>query len=133
MNGKVDMNTAYFSFRASGNVIIPKDGRYYIEAGRACTVTINGLIYALSNYGARNGATIALKNGTHHIGLSTINNGGQLPHAAIAIRDAETGQTIPLLVSREEVQKLLNTPIRGVKPIEVSGWKPDGNIYMRAE
>lgn len=122
MMGKIDMDTAHFTFTSRGQIAIPGSANYRITGGRACSISIDGKKYDLSNYRQTNTAEIPLTAGVHEISLDVINNGGQLAEAQVRVVDLN-GKEIPIQISMDEVAQLLKTPIDGAMPVELSGWK----------
>jgi hypothetical protein len=119
MNGKISIEPGIMSFEATALLPIPKDGLYRVTAGRACTVSIAGKKYDLSNYSAKNGAAVELIKGVHRFGLSVGNNGGQLAEASVEVRDAGNGALLSPVIGRGDLESLLDE-----KLTEVSGWRP---------
>jgi hypothetical protein len=129
-NGRYDMTKPLAKFEAQGHVAIPKEGSYYLEASRGYgDVKLNNLAYTLgmSVPGNRYRAEVKLSHGVYKVDFSTINNGGQLPEAAIRIVDRQTDEELPIFVYKSEFETFLKDRSLGIELIETSKWSPEEN------
>ena len=124
-NGRYDFTRPLVHFRATGRVVVPRDGEYRLEAGRGyADFKLNGLGYLLGDSapGNRYSAKVSLKQGDYEVELSTYNNGGQLPESAIRIVDESTGDELPLFFCESDLKAFRAEFGQGVELAETSKW-----------
>ena len=127
-NGKYDFSRPLYKFHAHGHVVLPRDGKYFLEAGRGYgDFKLNGIGYSLGEPapGNRYGATVELKQGEYEVEISTTNNGGQLPVTSIRIVDQRTQEELPPFFYESELKAFRAEPGQGVEFAETSKWTED--------
>lgn len=127
LNGKVDRSIRMNTFNAYGYIIIKKNGKYNIKAGRATSIKIDSMGYDLSNYGSPNSADVELTKGIHRVDLSVINNGGQLNGAYVEIKSKVGVGEVRIVVFESDISAL-NTDIANKKIFELSNWSKRSNL-----
>lgn len=124
-NGKYDFTQPLVQFRATGHVIVPRDGVYRLEAGRGYgDFKLKGRGYLLGDSapGNRYSAKVSLKQGEHEVEFSTNNNGGQLPESALRIIDESTGMDLPLFFYESELKAFRADFGQATELVETSKW-----------
>ena len=106
-NGKYNFTRPLTRFHARGHVVVPKEGQYFLEAGRGYgDFKLNGIGYSLGESvpGNRYGAEVTLQQGEYEVEISTNNNGGQLPETSIRIMDQTNRNELPLFIYESELK-----------------------------
>lgn len=124
-NGKYDFTRPLTRFQARGHLIVPKEGKYFLEAGRGYgDFKLNGIGYSLgeSAPGNRVGAGVTLQPGEYQVEISTGNNGGQLPETAIRIVDQQTKDELPIFFYESELKAFRTDLGQRAEVAETSKW-----------
>lgn len=118
------------SFSAKARLVVPVDGVYRVEAGRACELTIGDEKYGakeLDNYGKRNAADFPLKRGTYAITLTVGDNGSQMREAFVQVSDRASGKPLPIIISQTEIDEFTKAMESGEKRILVGDFDKNVN------
>lgn len=114
MRGKISIGE--ISYRGAAFIYVPEDGAYDIESNVG-EISVNGVKLGLDRKNGR----VEFRKGVYPIALYESNHGQPyLAACTLQIKNAATGEKVPLFNNGQTVQRFMNGPLAGNRPIIVA-------------
>lgn len=115
MRGRIDISG--MAYTGTAKIYAPQNGIYHVVA-KGFGVKIDGK--------RTDSGSLPLKKGVHEVVITSSNHGQTYLRSATIHIYADEAKTkeVPLINSYADIARFLTRPVEGVKPAEVSGWKP---------